>query len=51
MVFSEALIEVQRQADESGKVIWLREVGIGEWRQSDHPCGYYNSTEVRVDPQ
>jgi hypothetical protein len=48
--FSEALILAQQQADESGSTVWLRELGRGDWRLSAHRCGYYNSTETRVDP-
>ena len=48
--FAEVLANARRIAFERRRPVWLRECGSGEWRISYARCGYYNSTERRIDP-
>lgn len=47
---SEALQLAQKIADAAQRKVWLREIGCGDWLISDHPCGYYQSTQRLVLP-
>lgn len=50
LLLSEALQLAQKIADSAQRKVWLRGIGGGDWLISDHPCGYYQSTERLILP-